>query len=95
MALGGFTGSDPILTVDELEEMVESGTVRFFLLWPQQGANAEVMRWVVEHAMPVPPEMWLPVPSRPGRPAGFLPQGIPQLFDCQRRLAALQPDTKA
>jgi len=88
MALGGFTGSDPILTVDELAEMVESGTVRFFLLSPQQGPNAEVMRWVVEHATPVPPEMWLPMPSRPGRPAGFLPQGGPQLFDCQGRLAA-------
>jgi len=86
MALGGFTGSDPILTVDQLAEMVESGTVRFFLLSPQQGPSAEVMRWVIEHATPVPPEMWLPMPSRPGRPASFLPQGGPRLFDCQGRL---------
>lgn len=94
MALGGFTGSDPILTVDKLAEMVESGTVRFFLLSPQQGPNAGLMHWVVEHATPVPPQMWLPASSRPGRPAGFLPQGESRLFDCQGGLAALQPDTK-
>jgi len=88
MALGGFTGNDPILTVDELAEMVESGTVRFFLLSPQQGSNAELMRWIVEHATPVPPQVWLQLPSRPGKPPGFLPQNIPQLFDCQGRLAA-------
>ena len=93
MALGGFTGSDPILTVDKLAEMVESGTVRFFLLSPQQGPNAEVMRWVIEHSTAVPPEMWLPMPSRPGRPADLLPQGGPRLFDCQGHLATLQPNT--
>ncbi|HEX3722803.1 MAG TPA: hypothetical protein VHV31_08430, partial [Nitrolancea sp.] len=32
MALGGFTGSDPILTADELSKLVANGTVRFFLL---------------------------------------------------------------
>jgi len=32
MALGGFTGSDPILTADELSTLVANGTVRFFLL---------------------------------------------------------------
>ena len=32
MALGGFTGSDPILTVTELQKLTANGTVRFFLL---------------------------------------------------------------
>jgi len=32
MALGGFTGSDPILTTTQLASLVKSGTVRFFLL---------------------------------------------------------------
>jgi hypothetical protein len=32
MALGGFTGSDPILTPDELSKLVANGTVRFFIL---------------------------------------------------------------
>ncbi len=40
MALGGFTGGDPILTVDELAGLVADGTVRFFLVSPQGGATA-------------------------------------------------------
>lgn len=32
MALGGFGGSDPILTIQQLSELVSNGTVRFFLL---------------------------------------------------------------
>jgi hypothetical protein len=32
MALGGFLGSDPILTVDELAAKIRAGEVRFFLL---------------------------------------------------------------
>ncbi len=32
MALGGFSGSDPILTTSQLSTLVANGTVRFFLL---------------------------------------------------------------
>jgi 4-amino-4-deoxy-L-arabinose transferase-like glycosyltransferase len=32
MSLGGFSGSDPILTTNQLASLVKSGTVRFFLL---------------------------------------------------------------
>jgi len=32
MALGGFTGSDPILSVADLQRLIGNGTVRFFLL---------------------------------------------------------------
>lgn len=32
MAMGGFTGSDPILTTTQLSSLVANGTVRFFLL---------------------------------------------------------------
>ncbi|MBO0796083.1 MAG: glycosyltransferase family 39 protein, partial [Ktedonobacteraceae bacterium] len=32
MALGGFSGSDPTLTQDELAALVKNGTVRFFLI---------------------------------------------------------------
>jgi len=32
MALGGFSGSDPILTTTQLASLVANGTVRFFLL---------------------------------------------------------------
>ncbi|HEX3723654.1 MAG TPA: glycosyltransferase family 39 protein [Nitrolancea sp.] len=32
MAIGGFSGSDPILTVANLQKLIENGTVRFFML---------------------------------------------------------------
>jgi 4-amino-4-deoxy-L-arabinose transferase-like glycosyltransferase/putative flippase GtrA len=32
MAMGGFAGADPILTVNRLNSLVDNGTVRFFLL---------------------------------------------------------------
>jgi 4-amino-4-deoxy-L-arabinose transferase-like glycosyltransferase len=32
MALGGFTGSDPILTTAQLQTLVKNGTIRYFLL---------------------------------------------------------------
>jgi hypothetical protein len=32
MAMGGFTGNDPILTADQLRARVQAGEVRFFLL---------------------------------------------------------------
>jgi 4-amino-4-deoxy-L-arabinose transferase-like glycosyltransferase len=44
MAMGGFSGSDPILTTSKLASLVANGTVRFFLLnarrqLPQQVLN--------------------------------------------------------
>ena len=39
MALGGFTGTDPILTVQQLQSLVSNGTVRFFLLPPPISFN--------------------------------------------------------
>lgn len=58
LALGGYRGSDPILTVDEFISLVEAGEVRYFLSleaggerWPQQEA---ILTWVAEHC-PVAP----------------------------------------
>ena len=41
MALGGFSGSDPILTQAELATLVKNGTVRFFLLDGTGGAGGQ------------------------------------------------------
>jgi 4-amino-4-deoxy-L-arabinose transferase-like glycosyltransferase len=40
MAMGGFSGSDPILTTSSLQTLIKNGTVRFFLLnAPQTNAR--------------------------------------------------------
>lgn len=39
MAMGGFSGSDPILTTSQLSSLVKNGTVRFFLLGSGRGGS--------------------------------------------------------
>jgi 4-amino-4-deoxy-L-arabinose transferase-like glycosyltransferase len=53
MALGGYRGSDPILTADQFARLVAEGQVHFFLSmedageeWPQQAA---IRTWVDQH----------------------------------------------
>jgi 4-amino-4-deoxy-L-arabinose transferase-like glycosyltransferase len=74
MAMGGFTGGDPILTTDELAELVADGAVRFFLVQPQGNRQNGLTRWVTDRCVPVPPEAWGAAPAGPGGP--------PPLFDC-------------
>ena len=61
MALGGFLGSDPILTVDELAAKVKAGEVRFFLLdgrggpgGPGGSGNSSLTSWVQVTCAAVP-----------------------------------------
>jgi 4-amino-4-deoxy-L-arabinose transferase-like glycosyltransferase len=39
MALGGFSGSDPILTTAQLQALIKNGTVRYFLLGSSGGGG--------------------------------------------------------
>jgi 4-amino-4-deoxy-L-arabinose transferase-like glycosyltransferase len=79
MALGGFSGGDPILTAEELAGLVADGAVRFFLVPPQGNRQNNPTRWVTEHCVAVPQEMWGSASSGPGRPS--------PLFDCARFMA--------
>lgn len=56
MAMGGFSGNDPILTVDKLKGMVEDGTVKYFYLSSGggRGGNSEVTRWIQENGTEIP-----------------------------------------
>ena len=74
MAMGGFTGGDPILTSNELAGVVADGTVRFFLVPYRERGRSEPARWGTDHCVAVPQEEWGSAPPRPGGPF--------QLFDC-------------
>ncbi len=55
MAMGGFGGSDPAPTVEELEKMAEAGEIKYFLLSGQgMGGNSEVTEWIQENCVEVP-----------------------------------------
>lgn len=77
MAMGGFTGGDPILTTDELVGLVADGTVRFFLVSPQGNRQNDLTRWVTKHCVTVPQEAW-------GSASSSGPGGPSQLFDCAK-----------
>jgi 4-amino-4-deoxy-L-arabinose transferase-like glycosyltransferase len=90
MALGGFSGGDPILSMEQLSRLVAVREVRFFYL-PHPAGNAQrpsnqqmnLVSWVERTCRLVT----LPVP-RPGPPPpGPGTPGMPEtnrLFDCKR-----------
>ena len=51
MAVGGFEGKDPTLTVDKLAAMVEAGEIRYFMLGNDKGGDTdgEVSQWVQQN----------------------------------------------
>jgi 4-amino-4-deoxy-L-arabinose transferase-like glycosyltransferase len=75
MTLGGFLGTDPILTSNQLAALVTGGGIRFFLLpetTGEQGGNdgaaragqqGDNVRWVNAHCRPVPADLWQTTPS--------------------------------
>ncbi|MCY8519325.1 ArnT family glycosyltransferase [Bacillus atrophaeus] len=46
MALGGFNGTDPILTVSELKKLIKEGKVKYFLLSSDNSGNSELVSWI-------------------------------------------------
>jgi len=82
MAVGGYSGTDPILTPNALATLVRAGEVRFFLL--REGgrgtrggggiggnptAPARIMAdWVKQHGRPVDPALWAPDGAQPAEP---------------------------
>ncbi|HEU5228193.1 MAG TPA: glycosyltransferase family 39 protein [Ktedonobacteraceae bacterium] len=94
MALGGFSGSDPIVDANKLSAMVTNGTVRYFLLpsfnfngfSPQiggfgGGSTREISSWVSTHCTAVPTDQWQ-TSSTTNPTGGF--RGITQqtLYSC-------------
>ncbi len=59
MTLGGFSGSDQILTLDEFKELVNKGEIRYVIAGGQgRGGNNEIMSWVQENGVLVPESKW-------------------------------------
>ncbi|MGJ7045386.1 glycosyltransferase family 39 protein [Thermoanaerobacterium thermosulfurigenes] len=59
MALGGFSGSDNILTLSQFKELVKKGEVRYVMTGGMdRGSNSEIMNWVRENGKLVPTSQW-------------------------------------
>jgi 4-amino-4-deoxy-L-arabinose transferase-like glycosyltransferase len=56
MAMGGFSGGDPAMTVPKLEEYVKSGKLRFVMLGGgRPGGSSDVTSWVTGNCQAVKP----------------------------------------
>jgi len=90
MAMGGFSGSDPILTQKTVAELVANNTVRFFLLsggggfgGGPGGGQSSVTSWVTSHCTTVSTAKW--ESQSQGQQGGFgggPGGGSQQLYDC-------------
>lgn len=60
MAMGGFSGSDPILTVDKLKQMVANKEIKYFLASSggQGGGSSDIQAWIIKNGKVVPQTDW-------------------------------------
>ena len=62
IAMGGFSGSDPVLTVEKLQQMVANKKVKYFLIASSgsggRGGSSEVLDWIRANSTQVPQEEW-------------------------------------
>jgi 4-amino-4-deoxy-L-arabinose transferase-like glycosyltransferase len=61
MAMGGFAGSDNILTTQQLAALVKSGKVRYFLISSSgngPGGSSSLTSWIQQHGTVVPTSQW-------------------------------------
>ena len=82
IVLGGFGGHDPVLSTDQLANLVDKGAVRSFLI--QNGEHDESQNesvgWVQDNCQPVPRELWQSssTPNQMEDPR----EGAQLLYDC-------------
>jgi 4-amino-4-deoxy-L-arabinose transferase-like glycosyltransferase len=95
MAMGGFSGADPILTPDRLNQLVQQHQLRFVLIGAAGGAGpgafgaavqTPLVDWVLAHGVAVAPPLWRSsrAPSAPGALRRYnrrSAQLAPELYD--------------
>jgi 4-amino-4-deoxy-L-arabinose transferase-like glycosyltransferase len=79
IALGGFTGNDPVLSTTRLKALVDADEARSFLLEPTSRQRTRAARGISQHCTLVPKEAWQPVPSSPRKEAKGI---VDPLYDC-------------
>ncbi|QHW32958.1 glycosyltransferase family 39 protein [Paenibacillus rhizovicinus] len=63
VTLGGFSGSDPVYSVEKLQKLVESGKLKYFMIsggggFGGRGGSSEVTAWIEEHGTVIPTSEW-------------------------------------
>ncbi len=61
MALGGFIGTDKSISLEDFKELVQDGSLHYFLVMPMQ--NSEIINWVMSHGKLVDPSEYSKMPQ--------------------------------
>ncbi|MGZ4161094.1 MAG: mannosyltransferase YkcB-related protein, partial [Neobacillus sp.] len=69
MAMGGFMGNDPALTVEKLQKLINEGQIRYFLLQERSFGNQQsaVLNWIKTNCLVVPAYKWQDSQSKPSQ----------------------------
>ena len=68
MAIGGFGGRDPILSVEAFAELARRGDVRYVLLSGRAREASDLVKWVWANGKPVDAAQWRSLEFDPARP---------------------------
>lgn len=86
MAMGGFLGSDPALSVSKLQQLTAAGKLRYILLGGFGRAQTAAAQWITQHCAVVPASAWggSTTAARTDRDRAnpFMYQGGQHLYDC-------------
>ena len=58
MALGGFSGSDNILTLGEFKQLVKDGKIKYFYLSRMRGGSSDILNWIQKNGKEVSTSKW-------------------------------------
>ncbi|MGQ9007044.1 glycosyltransferase family 39 protein [Bacillus stercoris] len=59
MAIGGFSGSDPAITLTQFKKLVKEGKVKYFLASGRgRGGNNDIVEWVEKNGKEVSSDQW-------------------------------------
>lgn len=74
VAIGGFNGGDPALSLERLQKMIKNKEVKFFLIGSGQdrgqGANSEALNWIRSNCKEIDRELWQTTGSSGGSRGG-------------------------
>jgi 4-amino-4-deoxy-L-arabinose transferase-like glycosyltransferase len=68
MAMGGYFGRDPILSVEAFADLARRGDVRYVLLGGRAREASDLVKWVWANGKPVDTAEWRSLDFDPGRP---------------------------
>uniref|UniRef100_UPI00313D92F6 ArnT family glycosyltransferase n=1 Tax=Bacillus sp. OTU530 TaxID=3043862 RepID=UPI00313D92F6 len=86
MAMGGFSGEDPALTVEKLQKMVENNEIKFFYI-SDNGlgrGSSDVLTWIKEHSTEIPATEWQGSSSSSSQTSGMGMGGSGTLYQINK-----------